>query len=319
MPAENPSFSSRLCDLLRRGLLHCALTTTALLWPSLVPASDRLFGELEKVLMPVPAGDGLARYATALGAEGLYRIQADFRSHGGDPLTLNFTLEQAASRASMQAFGISADELDALRRKCISAGNCNQDEFDQRLQRYYREHKLRLRTIPGQRPRLFVDIPEVVRQNRAHVSAVAAALRQLGSERSRDAGWIFDAAVALVQGGLEYRRPSAQDGGRQTLGFYTPPRALEKGYGDCDTKSALLAAILLNLGSPRIIGVHVPDHYLLGVARAPRQGEAYLDYGGEPYVLVEAAGPAQRRPGEVAARTRLALDAGDSIRIDPMF
>lgn len=40
---------------------------------------------------------------------------------------------------------------------------------------------------------------------------------------------------------------------------------------------------------------------------------------GETCVISEAAGPAVRRPGDVAKRTRVAFDSGDEIRVDPMF
>lgn len=319
MPAEIPSVLRRLREPLAGHFLSALLTAATLLCPLAGQASDRMLGTLQDVLLPAQRTPGSARYFTTSTGGGQHRIRTEFLSHDGDPLALSFTIEPAASRASMQAFGVSAEDLEALRQACIRTGSCDQAEFEHRLQQYYREHKLRLRSVPGQRPRLFVDIPAVVRHNRAQVRPVATALRQLGDEHGGDADWIFDAAVALVQSGLAYRRPAAEDGGRQTLGFYTPPRALEKGYGDCDTKSALLAAVLLDLGAPRIIGVHIPEHYLLGIARPPRPGEAYLEYAGEPFVLVEAAGPAQRRPGDVATRTRAALDAGAGIRIDPMF
>lgn len=321
MPAdEMPSLSCCSRILLRSATRLALLLTIAAALPApLAVASDQLFGSAGKYLNPATSRDGSARYSKALDSEGLYRITADFRTLRGDPLSISFMIEQAAGRASMEEFGISEAELDALKKACLRTRDCDQDEFDQRLMRYYHEHKLRLRTVPGERSHLFVDIPEVVRRNRMSVRPVAAALQQLGAERGHDSDWTFEAAVALVQGGLEYRKPSSRESGRQTLGFYTPPRALEKGYGDCDTKSALLAAILLNLGDARIIGVRVRDHYLLGISRAPQDGEAFLNFQGEPFVLVEASGPAQRRPGDISERTRAALNSRDAIRIDPMF
>ncbi|MGQ0700697.1 MAG: hypothetical protein ACT4PZ_20955 [Panacagrimonas sp.] len=319
MPAEKPPSPCRFRALLRTASLLTGLTLVSALLPSPAYSSDRLFPGLQKVLLPMPMQDASTRYSKSQDSEGRYRISADFRSLSGDPMSISFMIEQAASRASMQEFGISRAELDAVTLACRASKDCDRAELERRVHGYYREHKLNLKIVPGKPLRLSVDIPEIVRRNQAHVRPVAAALQQLGSERGRDSEWILEAAVALVQAGLEYRLPSSLESGRQTLGFYTPPHALEKGYGDCDTKSALLAAILLNLGDSRIIGVRVPQHYLLGIARTPRPGEAYLDYEGEPYVLVEAAGPARRRPGDVATATRVALDRSDPIRIDPMF
>lgn len=319
MPDQIPSRSSPLLRQLGWGVLPAVLIMSAAILSGPVGATELAPAIAHEVRMPTPASRGPGRYFKTLDAEGQYRITADFRGFSGASLSISFLMEQAVSRSSMKEFGISADEIDAMRGACQRSGECNQAEFDQRLTQYFRNHKLRLRAVPGQRSHLFVDIPEVVRRNQAYVRPVAAALKQLGAEQGQDDRWIFETAVALVQAGLEYRTPSTLDRGRQTLGFYTPPRALESGYGDCDTKSALLAAILLNLGDTRIIGVRVPGHYLLGIAREPLAGEAFVQYRGESYVLVEAAGPAVRRPGDVAERTRLALSRGDDIRIDPMF
>ena len=35
-----------------------------------------------------------------------------------------------------------------------------------------------------------------------------------------------------------------------------------------------------------MIVVHVPKHYLVGIARVPRPGDAFIEYRGEPFVLV---------------------------------
>lgn len=304
-------------DLLRSLLLlagTCLGISTA---PS--RASDLLPAGLQKVMLPAAHAAGSSRYSHELQPSGLARVVAEFRNLAGESVALGFTLDRAIGRASMQAFGVAQSEIDALTRVCRDTKTCNQAELDRRILEYYRAHTLHLREVPGQRSRLSVDIPQVVRRNLGHVQSVAAALREIGEQQGRDADWTFDTAIALVQAGLAYKTPAQREEGRLTLGFYTPPRALEKGYGDCDTKSALLASILLNLGSPRLIGVRVPDHYLLGVARTPRPGEAFVEYAGEPYVLVEASGPAPRRPGDVAKRTRAALEQDAPIRIDPMF
>lgn len=308
--------TTRRAPILRMLLLVSAAT---LLAPAATWAAADVEAPAIKVSTPRASAAAPSAYSIRKSTESLYRVTADFRSPDGDPLSVSFAMERSASRQSMQEFGISSEEINALEQACRTTQNCQQREFDQRLTQYFREHKLRLRSVPGQRPRLFVDIPAVVRHSRAHVQPVSAALQQLAAEQGQDADWIFASAVAMVQSGLEYRTPQALEGGRQTLGFYTPSRALEKGYGDCDTKSALLASILQNLGTSRIVGVRIPGHYLLGVARTPEAGQAFVQYQGESFVLLEAAGPAQRPLGEIAAKTRLALERGDEIRFDPMF
>lgn len=248
-----------------------------------------------------------------------YRVTTRFTSHDGQPLRIDYALDRATASASMRDYGFSQDEVNALEAQCRETGTCTAETLDLLMRGYYREHGLRVQQGPSRRMKLSVDIPHVVRRNRAAVQPMVVALRELGREQGFDLDRRLATATALVQGGFDYRLPQEMENGRRTLGFYTPPRTMEKGYGDCDTKSALLAAVLAGLGEERVIGVHLPGHYLLGVAREPRNGEASVEFGGRHYLLLEAAGPAARRPGDVAKATRAALASGQPIRIDPIF
>lgn len=259
-----------------------------------------------------------SHYARTLSTDGLYRVSTRFTSFDGDPLRIGFSLAADAGRNAAQRFGVSRAELDALVDSCVRSKGCTQATLDHHVARYYRDRGLRMKQRDGQPTRLFVDVPLAVHRDRSHMQPVAAALRRLASEQGRDAQWAIEAAIALVQTGLPYRQPGEWDNGRKIVGFYPPARALEQGYGDCDTKSALLAAILLHLTDDKLIGVHVPKHYLLGIAAQPLPGQAHIRHEGQTYVLVEAAGPAMRRPGEVAETTLAALRAGKDIRVDPI-
>ncbi len=260
-------------------------------------------------------------YRMARGDRDQVRVSAAFSTFAGEPLQIDFSLDTDDSAASIREFGVSPDELEALAQSCIAAGDCDQSRFDVHLTHYYRSHAMGLRyTGANQAPRLYVDVPQVVQRNQLRVQPVAHALRALAARHGRDRQWAADAALALVQTGLDYRKPSMWEDGRKILGFYPPPVALERGYGDCDTKSALLAAILKNIDpSLRIIGVHIPGHYLLGVARTPRADEAFIEHEGRTYVLIEPSGPAKLRPGRVARKTEVALNRMEGVRIDPMF
>lgn len=320
MTARSPTLQAQqiICLLLALLCLLCA--ALALLLPSRAFASST--GDDDASLIPATAGhrhENAGRYRSALAGDGRYRVNAHFSGFDGEPLSMGFELPADASDASLHEFGISDTELQAVLDRCIASGPCEQAELDRRTTRYYQAHGLRLRTAPDHRSHLYVDVAQVVRRNRTRVQPVAVALRRLADARGRDTQWMMNAAVALVQTGLVYRKPSLRENGRQILGFYPPPRALERGYGDCDTKAALLAAILQNLTDTPIIGVHVPKHYLLGIAATPRAGQATLRYGGTRYVLVEASGPGKRPPGDIADTTQLALDNMNGVRIDPMF
>lgn len=246
-------------------------------------------------------------------------FSASFHSLRGHAVSIRFAMAPNAGLSSMRGFGISESEIDALLDRCRRDRSCDQPHYQNRLHQYYQAHKLKLRTGPGIRPSLYVDVPRVVAEHRRDIRPVADALKHWARTENQSADALFDAAAALVQSSLAYRAPAAVDAGRKTLGFYPPPRAIEKGYGDCDTKSALLAAILTDLGSQRLIGVRVPNHYLLGIGRTPKPGETWIEHQGQPFVLLEAAGPARRPPGQVSDQTQLALAEGHEMRIDPMF
>lgn len=257
-------------------------------------------------------------YETAPHGDGI-RVTTRFSGHDGQPLRLAFDVDRATAMESMRDYGFSQNEVDALEARCINSRTCTAETLDQAMRAYYREHGLRVQQGADRRMRLSVDIPRVVRSNRAAVQPMVVALRELGRDQGFDADRRLSTATALVQAGFAYRLPKDIEDGRRTLGFYTPPRTMEKGYGDCDTKSALLAAVLAGLGEESVIGVHTPGHYLLGVAREPRKGEISVAYNGRNYLLLEAAGPAPRRPGDVSKATRAALSSGQPIRIDPIF
>lgn len=259
------------------------------------------------------------RYSGQPTADGRYRVSTRFRNFDGGTVALGFDLVTAESRRSLSEFGVDDRELDALVQLCRQAMACDQATYDGYTTRYYREHALRLTADPGRATRLSVDVPAVVLRNRSRVRPLTDALRRAAAERGQNGDWMIKTAMTLVQTALPYKTPAARLGGRSLLGFYPPAFALERGYGDCDTKSALLAAMLLDLGERRVVGLHVPGHYLLGVDRRPEADEAFITHQGRPFVLVEAAGPAMRGLGDVSTRTRSALARNDGLRVDPMF
>lgn len=253
-------------------------------------------------------------YQRTADADGNLRVEARYVNFNRDPLSLQFTLPRRAVEDASAEFGYSRAETGEMARAC----RCTQAEYDQQVEAYYRSRSVNWRTEAGTR-RLYVDVAQVVERNRPRLRALAAAFDQLATGRGYGPDETLGAVLTFVQSALPYQRPPDEEGGRDILGFYPPPRALQEGYGDCDTKSALLAALLTNFPGMRMIGVHVPRHYLVGIARVPRPGDAFIEYRGEPFVLVEASGPARLPPGQIGPTTQAALATMDGVRIDPLF
>lgn len=242
------------------------------------------------------------------------RITARYVNLNRDPLMIAFPLAQQVVREATAEFGWSAADTQEMARTCA----CTQAEYDQRVEDYYRSRAVAWRDTDAGR-RLHVDVPRIVERNRPRLRALAGEFDRLGTARGYGPDETLGAMITFVQSALLYQRPPDEEDGRDILGFFPPPRALQEGFGDCDTKSALLASILTNFPGTRMIGVHVPRHYLVGIARLPRPGDAFIEYQGEPFVLIEPSGPARLPPGQIGPQTQAALATMNGIRIDPLF
>jgi len=253
-------------------------------------------------------------YQSSPGANGDINVSASYVNFNHDPLSILFSLPLRDVREATEEFGYSRADTQDMARTC----GCTQEEYDRKVEDYYQSRAVAWRASAGSR-RLYVDIPRVVERNRPRLRSLAAAFDELATSRGYGPDETLGAMLTFVQSALLYRRPPDEEADRDILGFFPPPRALSEGFGDCDTKSALLASILTNFPGTRMIGVHVPAHYLVGIARVPRPGDAFIEYRGEPFVLIEPSGPARLPPGQIGPTTQAALATMNDIRIDPLF
>lgn len=189
-------------------------------------------------------------------------------------------------------------------------------ERERKIQEYMTEHGFRI--LPGHV--VSVDVPGVVKKNAPILNSIARAIDQIANQQGYDSSGIIGTGASLVQTAMIYRQPSdVEPDGKHNGGILPPAAALLKGWGDCDTKTALLASILANWPQMRMVGVAVPDHYLMAVLRIPDKGDAFVEYNGLQYVLIEPAGPAWLPPGHVADTTIALLESSEGHRIDPLF
>lgn len=128
-----------------------------------------------------------------------------------------------------------------------------------------------------------------------------ALARKEGYTGERD---LVGLAASFVQG-LEYRIPPAerQNSRGETVftgGFSMPIEALYNGWGDCDTRCALLSSLLANLDGASSILLVSAEHAFVGVRGVPRPLDRYVDLNGLRYVLAELTDtwPLGRIPGD---------------------
>ncbi|MDO8803797.1 MAG: hypothetical protein Q7R35_05165 [Elusimicrobiota bacterium] len=188
-------------------------------------------------------------------------------------------------------------------------------EYDTRLRALLRSRGLALRAgniVEN-------DMPVIVKRNIPLLKPLALALQKVAAERRYAEEDLIGAALSLVQTALRYKIPPLMDKGLHTCGLLPPARALLSGWGDCDTKTGLLAAILGNWSGIRMVGIAVPGHYLMAIRRLPGKGDMFVRYEGLEYVMVEPAGPAWLEPGTVGTATTALLSGSEGYNVEPFF
>lgn len=246
---------------------------------------------------PLPAGASFNRNKIA---DGAYEVSYGFRNFNQDDLRLSFVVVQAELEASLKEFGWRKTDVDQIRDK-------------KKVLEYF--HSRGFRVLPGDV--VSADVPLMVRRNTKRLNAMALALSHESEARHYGSDDVIGAAAALIQTAVQYRIPPDIDHGYHIGGIYPPPRTLVYGWGDCDTKTALLGSILANWDGTHAVGIALPEHYLMGIERVPRQGDAFVEYKGTQYVLVEPAGPAWLPPGTVGEHTQAMLDQISGVPIEP--
>ncbi len=90
-----------------------------------------------------------------------------------------------------------------------------------------------------------------------------------------------------------------------STGFVAPLTLIDINKGDCDTKSAALAALIRNLlPDIRIAMVLVPGHAFLALDIPAKNSDSTINVNGRNYVIVEPTGPALSPVGRAHPETR---------------
>lgn len=326
------------------SLLACIfLVQHAELSMGMAPGGMLQRGEGSGESRPVSAPGAQHRVAGA-GNAGQYQrieekngqISAEYgcRNFNNDALRASYTISVKDLVAYQKGYGFSQAEIDELNlwqkkalddayRNAVQKG-LKQEELNKMGAAVKADYRARYRSLLVSRGFTFLpgnvlvaDIPAIARRNVKELRPLAQALGKTAEKNGYDSSEIIGAALSLVQTAFRYENVPLLINGRQTGGVYPPLETVARGKGDCDTKSALLASILLNWSRMKLVGVGVPDHYLMAVLRNPAKGDAFVEYQGLRYVLMEPAGPAWLPPGVVGPATTALLNSGAAISIEP--
>lgn len=259
-----------------------------------------------------------------------------FFNFNSDFLKVNYQLPRQALAEYCAGYGYEDEDirrLDRERRRSydgatdfVRSRSLSQGHLNELVRNIDRQHKLNLKVymagrgfkiLPGNVAQ--VDMPDLVKRNIPRLQKMAQAFERIARQGRYDSAATIGAVTSFVQLALRYQVPAKVRGNRNTGGILPPLEALLKGWGDCDTKTALLASILGNWDLVRMIGVALPRHYLMGVRRSPGKGDVYVRYRGVDYVLIDPAGPAWLPPGQVGADSIACLQSDEGYAIEPFF
>ena len=254
----------------------------------------------------VPQGTSFERKRDGDG----YILSYSFRDFNRSLLTLKARLPDKAVEDSLDEFGYTDADLHAVHTK---NGKQGAKVYDRKLKEFLASRGFRLLDEDV----VQADIPAMVKRNASRLNPVARSLDLLASSKHYGPEEIIAAATALVQTSIRYKVPPAVEKGVHIGGIHPPPKALVDGWGDCDTKTAVLGTLLQNWDGMNAVGLALPHHYLMGIARIPRKEDVYIEHEGAQYVLIEPAGPAWLPPGTVAKETLDMLDRMQGVPIQP--
>ena len=258
-----------------------------------------------------------------------------FINFNRDKLNVSFSMPAAYYKNYLSGYGYSDEEFAALkewREKAHQAAWKSAylkggkpaaekaikevaDEYDIKLRRLLLQRGLALRIGNV----VECNMPGVVKRNIPELKPLALAFQAQAAKGGYGPENTVGAVLSMVQTAIRYKIPPMMEGTRHTGGLLPPARSLLSGWGDCDTKTGVAAAILGNWNGIRLVGIAVPGHYLMAIRRIPAKGDMFVRHEGLEYVLIETAGPAWLEPGSVGRNTASLLNGSAGYTIEPFF
>lgn len=94
-------------------------------------------------------------------------------------------------------------------------------------------------------------------------------------------------------------------------GYLPPLSVVANNQGDCDSKSALMAALIRTLlPDVKMVMMYLPNHALLGISLPFRKHQQTFDIAGTDYLMMEPTGPASIALGTIGTRSVNDISSG---------
>lgn len=282
-------------------------------------------------------GSSNPRVSQKIKKDGVTRsAEYSFLNFKQDRIGVSYTIPEAEFKKYNSEYGYRPEDLEALKKwrdDAIQSGyrlavsthksQAQVDAMAANLQKEYEKRRLAYLESRGfvleNGNTTRVDMPAVVKRNAPQIKPLSQVFDRVARQKGYQSMDIIGTVLSFAQTALHYKEPDDVYKGKHTGGVLPPLTAAMLGWGDCDTKTGLVASILSNWGQMRMIGISVPGHYLMAVLQIPDKGDVFVEYQGLQYILLEPAGPAWLPPGQVAETTTALLNGSDGYKIYPFF
>ncbi len=199
-------------------------------------------------------------------------------------LTCNITIDQSKVTEAIESFGIPktwttftySNEKDLARQqKALKAIAAN--------------HGIKMLS---EGDRFTIDYNWVINQNKSSIEEIAKRIRSTARRRGyRSRRELVGAFASFVQS-LKYRVPrdyrlNGKNEKILTAGAMMPLETLAIGWGDCDSKSMLFAALVQSIDLVDVCFIVMDEHLFAAVQLSPKAEDHSVRYKGEDWVLIE--------------------------------
>jgi hypothetical protein len=267
---------------------------------------------------------------------GVRKASYGFVDFKQDKITFSYKIPEADFHKYNDSYGYRPEDITALQEwrdnatrssyRLAVATHKTQAQVDAAAAAIQAEYKRKVHDYLADRGFMLesggvtrIDMPAVVRRNGPMVKPIAQVFDRFATSHRYQSMDIIGAVLSFAQTAVKYKEPQDVYKGKHTGGILPPVTTVVMGWGDCDTKTGMVASILSNWGQMRMVGISVPGHYLMGVLQIPDKGDMFVEFKGLQYILLEPAGPGWMPPGQVAEETVAQLNASDGYKMYPFF
>lgn len=140
--------------------------------------------------------------------------------------------------------------------------------------------------------RFSIDYDWVIHHSNRSITDIAKRIRSTARRKGyRSRRDLIGAFASFVQS-LEYRVPPdhrVNEEGEKilTAGAMMPLETLSLGWGDCDSKSLLFAALVHSINLAEVCFIVMDEHLFVGVQLSPNQDDQTIPHKGKDWILIE--------------------------------